>query len=224
VLSVLLNQEPQYQLGHVTIAETDVQTLITGAQTLKFDERGRLTVNDERLTLIPYYAWAHRGNGNMAVWLPIDLSASKPALPPSLASQSKVSASQRNLPSLSAINDRLIPADGNDRSIPYTHWWPKNNSTEWLAYEFKEATTISTSTVYWYDDQPWQGCKVPDSWKLYYKDAAGNWVEVKNPSGYPSLKGVACTVTFDPVKTTAVKLELVQPVDKSCGLYEWSVK
>ena len=26
------------------------------------------------------------------------------------------------------------------------------------------------------------------------------------------------------VKTTGVKLELVQPSDKSCGLYEWSVK
>ena len=224
VLSVLLNQEPQYQMGHVTIAETDVQTLITGAQTLKFDERGRLTATDERLTLIPYYAWAHRGNGNMAVWIPIDLSASTPAVPPTIASESKITASQRNLPSIRAINDRLIPSDGNDRSIPYTHWWPKTNSTEWLAYEFKEPTTISTSTVYWYDDQPWQGCKVPDSWKLYYKDAAGNWVEVKNPSGYPTTKGVACTVSFDAVKTSAVKLELVQPSDKSCGLYEWSVK
>ena len=75
VLSVLLNQKPQYQLGHVTIANTDVQTLTTDAQTLKFDERGRLTTTDERLTLIPYYAWAHRGNGNMAVWLPIETIA-----------------------------------------------------------------------------------------------------------------------------------------------------
>ena len=224
VLSVLLNQEPTYQLGHKTIADTDVQTLTLDAQTLKFDSAGKLQTKDETLTLIPYYAWAHRGNGNMAVWLPIDLSATSPALPPSIASQAKVSASQRNLPSLSSINDRLIPADGNDRSIPYTHWWPKTNSTEWLSYEFKEATEISTSTVYWYDDQPWQGCKVPDSWKLYYKDASGNWVEVKNPSGYPTDKGVACTVSFDPIKTTAVKLELIQPSDKSCGLYEWSVK
>ena len=224
VLSVLLNQEPKCTIGHVTIEGTDVQTLITSAQTLKFDESGRLTTTDERLTLIPYYAWAHRGNGNMAVWIPIDLSATTPAMPPTLASQARIGSSQRNLPSLRSINDRLIPADSNDRSIPYTHWWPKNNSTEWLSYEFKEAAEISTSTVYWYDDQPWQGCKVPDSWKLYYKDPAGNWVEVKNPSGYPTDKGVACTVSFDPVKTTAVKLELVQPVDKSCGLYEWSVK
>lgn len=224
VLSVLLNQEPQFEMGKVTIEGTEVQTLVTGAQTLKFDDRGRLTAQDERLTLIPYYAWAHRGNGKMAVWLPIDLSATQPALPPSIASESKVTASARRLPALSAINDRLVPADGNDRSVPYTHWWPKNNSTEWLAYEFKEPATVSMSTVYWYDDQPWQGCKVPDSWKLYYRNDAGEWVEVQNPSGYGTLKGVANTVTFTPVKTSAMKLELVQPADKSCGVYEWSVK
>lgn len=224
VLSVLINQEPKFTLGKKDIMNTTVQTLTTDAQTLKFEDNGKLSAADERLVLIPYYAWAHRGNGNMTVWFPIDLNATKPALPPTLASQAKVSASQRRLPSISAINDRLVPAGGDDRSIPYTHWWPKTNSTEWLSYEFKEAATITSSTVYWYDDQPWQGCKVPDSWKLYYKNSAGDWEEVKNPSGYPTDKGVACTVSFEPVKTTAVKLELVQPKDKSCGVFEWSVK
>ncbi len=224
VLSVLMNQEPKFEIGNKEIMQTNVQTLVTDAQTLKFGENGKLTTNDERLTLIPYYAWAHRGRGNMTVWIPIDLSATKPSLPPTLASQAKITASVRNLPSLQSINDRLVPAGGDDRSIPYTHWWPKNNSTEWIAYEFKEATTITTSTVYWYDDQPWQGCKVPDSWKLYYRNDAGEWQEVGHPSGYPTDKGVACTVSFDPVKTKAVKLEVVQPVDKSCGVFEWSVK
>ena len=224
VLSVLLNQEPQFTMGSTEIAETTVQTLITDAQTLSFDKQGKLTAQDERLTLIPYYAWAHRGRGNMAVWLPIDLNATTPALPPSIASESKVTASVPNLPALSAVNDRLVPADASDRSVPYTHWWPKNNSTEWIAYEFKEPATVSTSTVYWYDDQPWQGCKVPDSWKLYYKDATGQWKEVQNPSGYGTVKGAANTVNFTPVTTTAMKLELVQPVDKSCGVFEWSMK
>ena len=224
VLSVLLNQEPQFTMGTKDIMNTTVQTLTTDAQTLTFDARGRLTAKDERITLIPYYAWAHRGSGNMAVWLPIDLSATTPALPPSLASESKVEASSRRMPALSAVNDRLVPADADDRSVPYTHWWPKNNSTEWLSYTFKEPATISSSTVYWYDDQPWQGCKVPDSWKLYYKNDAGEWVEVQNPTNYGTVKGAANTVNFTPVRTTAVKLEIVQPVDKSCGVYEWSVK
>ncbi len=224
VLSVLLNQEPQYTLGNIQIEGTNVQTLTTDAQTLTFDERGRLNTKDERLVLIPYYAWAHRGNGKMAVWIPIDLNATSPALPPSIASESKVQASSRRLPALSAINDRLVPAGPDDRSVPYTHWWPKRNSTEWLAYNFKEATTVSSCTVYWFDDQPWGGCRVPDSWKIYYKDSSDNWQEVKNPSGYGTEKGMANIVNFDPVKTSSLKLEIVQPERYSCGVFEWSVK
>ena len=224
VLSVLLNQEPQYTMGTKEIQNTTVQTITTDAQTLTFDERGRLTAKDERLVLIPYYAWAHRGNGKMTVWIPIDLNATSPALPPSIASESKVQASSRRLPALSAINDRLVPAGPDDRSVPYTHWWPKNNSTEWLVYNFKEPATVSTSTVYWFDDQPWGGCRVPDSWKLYYKNDSGEWTEVEEPSSYPTNKGVANVVTFKQVKTSAMKLEIVQPEKYSCGVFEWSVK
>ncbi len=224
VLSVLLNQEPQYTLGEKEIQGTTVKTITTDAQTLNFDDRGRLNTKDERLVLIPYYAWAHRGNGNMTVWMPIDLNATTPALPPSLASESKVSASQRRLPALSAINDRLVPSDADDRSVPYTHWWPKNNSTEWLQYDFKQAATISTSTVYWFDDGPWGGCRVPKAWKIYYKDNSGEWQEVKNPTGYGTVKGAPNVVNFDPVTTSSVKLEIVQPERHSCGVFEWSVK
>lgn len=224
VLNVLLNQDPQFILGTKEIASTNIQTITTDAQTLSFDARGRLTAKDERLVLIPYYAWAHRGNGKMSVWLPIDLSATSPALPPSIASESKLTASAERLPALSAVNDRLVPADADDRSVPYTHWWPKQNSTEWLCYEFKEAQRISMSTVHWFDDSPWGGCTVPKSWKLYYKDTAGEWQPVQNTTDYPCLKGVASTVLFTPVTTTALKLELQQPEKKSCGIYEWSVK
>ena len=224
VLSALINQEPKFTLGSKDIQNTKVVTLTTDAQTLNFNKAGKLEAKDERLVLIPYYAWAHRGNGKMTVWIPQDLSATTPALPASIASESKVSASKRNLPALSAINDRLVPSDENDRSVPYTHWWPAKNTTEWLQYDFKQAETISTSTVYWFDDGPWGGCRVPASWKLYYRNDSGEWVPVKNPSEYGVVKGAANTVNFDPVKTTAVKLEIQQPKEFSCGVFEWGVK
>ncbi len=224
VLSALINQEPKFTLGSKDIQNTKVVTLTTDAQTLNFNKGGKLEAKDERLVLIPYYAWAHRGNGKMTVWIPQDLSATTPALPASIASESKVSASKRNLPALTAINDRLMPSDENDRSVPYTHWWPAKNTTEWLQYDFKQAETISTSTVYWFDDAPWGGCRVPASWKLYYRNDSGEWEAVKNPSEYGIVKGAANTVNFDPVKTTAVKLEIQQPKEFSCGLFEWSVK
>jgi len=232
IRSALINQQPKFDVlsaQDFNIKAADgahtyqLTKLVTDAQTLAFDKQGRLATKNVRLTMIPYYAWCHRERGNMQVWMAQDLRATRPAVPPTLASQSKIGSSMR-LPSLSSINDRLVPKDGNDRSIPYTHWWPKQGSTEWISYTFPEAATVQSSTVYWFDDQPWQGCKVPDSWKLYYKDAGGNWQPVQNPDGYPVMKGAPCTVNFDPVKTTALKLEVVINKDKSAGVFEWSVK
>jgi len=159
----------------------------------------------------------------MRVWLTHDLSASRPAEPATLASESKITSSVE-MPALSALNDRLVPKDENDRSMPYTHWWPKENSTEWIAYEFPAATTVQSSTVYWYDDGPWGGCRVPKAWKVYYKDAKGEWMPVSNPSNYGVEKGAANTVNFDPVNTKALKLEVQLPEKNSAGIFEWSVK
>lgn len=108
--------------------------------------------------------------------------------------------------------------------MPYTHWWPKKDTTEWLGYEFQEAATVSNCTVYWFDDGPWGGCRVPKSWRILYLDAQGNWLPVTGADHYPTEKGTACTVNFDPVSTKALRLEVVLPADNSAGLYEWSVR
>ena len=222
---ILLNQKPIFEVKNkgLSVMDCPLTTLETDAQLLTFSESGKLETSDVCLKLIPYYAWNHRGPGRMMVWLPWQLRSTRPAVPPTLASKSKIETSS-HIPSLMSINDRLVPRDGDDRSIPYTHWWPKQGSTEWLTYTFPEATTIQRSVVYWYDDQPWQGCKVPDSWKLYYKDEAGIWQPVVNPDQYPVLKGAPSIVNFTPVKTTAVKLEVQINKDKSAGLYEWEVE
>ena len=75
IFSALINQEPKFTLGKVEIAGTPVVTIKTGAQTIDLNKQGKLTVKDETLTLIPYYAWCHRGSGKMRVWLPQDLKA-----------------------------------------------------------------------------------------------------------------------------------------------------
>ena len=224
IMGALINQNPQFRLGKGEIAGTPIQTLVTDAQTLNFNKQGRLQAEDQTLTLIPYYAWCHRGSGKMRVWLPQDLNATNPSQPATLASESKVSSSTEKMPALSAINDRLVPKDENDRSVPYTHWWPKNNTTEWLGYEFPVESTVQSVTVYWYDDGPWGGCRVPQSWRVLYQDAQGNWNPVTGADGYPTDKGAACTVNFDPVKTKALRLEIVLPSDNSAGLFEWIVK
>ena len=223
IMGALMNQNPTFALGKGEVAGTPILTLATDAQTLDFNKQGKLETTDQTLTLIPYYAWCHRGSGKMRVWLPQDLNATNPSQPATLASESKVTTSSP-VPALSSINDRLVPKDENDRSVPYTHWWPKNGTTEWLGYEFPEASTVQSATVYWYDDGPWGGCRVPQSWRILYQDTQGEWQPVSGADGYPTDKGAACTVNFDPVKTKALRLEVVLPNDNSAGLFEWTVK
>ena len=224
IFSALVNQEPQFRLGKGEVAGTPVVTLLTDAQMLDFNKQGRLVVNDQTLTLIPYYAWCHRGSGKMRVWLAQDLNATTPAQPATLASESKVSASTKNMPALSSINDRLVPKGEGDRSVPYTHWWPKKGSTEWICYTFPQESEVSTATVYWFSDKPWGGCAVPKSWRILYQNAGGQWVPVEGADGYPTLPGTPSNVHFTPVKTKALRLEVTLPDDDSAGLFEWSIK
>ena len=230
IMGALVNQSPKMTVEdgtlhakHAKEADYFIKVIKTDAQLLSFDKQGRLNAKDVKLSLIPYYAWCHRGSGKMRVWLSQDLSSSRPEKPATLASQSKVTASTPAA-SLSSINDRLVPKDGTDRSMPYYHWWPKQGVTEWIAYEFPVASTVQSSTVYWYDDSPWGGCRVPKAWRIYYKNSNGEWQPVAGADKYPTTKGSACTVNFEPVTTTAVKMEIDLPSDNSAGLFEWSVK
>lgn len=223
VLSLLMNQHPQFEVVEKPGLLYGLNQIKTSVQTLEYDEQGRLLAKDRQLTLIPYYAWAHRGPGNMAVWLPSEVRATRPVAIPTLASKSQVSASHP-AKSLTSITDGLVPADENDRTIPYYHWWPKEGTTEWIVYEFPEKTEVSSSIVYWYDDAPWGGCRLPRSWKIYYKNEAGEWTAVPEADAYPISKGNPNTVHFAPVKTSAVKLEVVLPEKNAAGLYEWEIQ
>ena len=238
IMSVLLNREPKFSEGKLSYSsfiadslktklqqysDQNITTLATDAQTLAYDNSGKLTTQNVKLELIPYFAWCHRGSGNMKVWLPQDVKATRPSVPATLASQAKIASSTPSS-SMRSIADGLVPADENDRSVPYFHWWPKQNTTEWITYTFPEAKQIQSTTVYWFDDQPWGGCKIPDSWTIQYKDANGNWQNVENVDSYPIKKGTACTANFKPVKTSEVKISVKQPAKFSCGLFEWSVK
>lgn len=238
IMSVLLNREPKFSEGKLSYSsfiadslktklqlyrDQNITTLATDAQTLAYDNSGKLTTNNVKLELIPYFAWCHRGSGNMKVWLPQDVKSTRPSVPATLASQAKIASSTPSS-SMRSIADGLVPADENDRSVPYFHWWPKQNTTEWITYTFPEAKQIQSTTVYWFDDQPWGGCKIPDSWTIQYKDANGNWQNVENVDSYPIKKGTACTANFKPVKTSEVKISVKQPAKFSCGLFEWSVK
>jgi uncharacterized protein len=194
-----------------------------GKSTKRQLNSNKLTETSQQVKAIPYYAWANRGPSEMTVWIPYEASASRPQPAPTIASTSKVSASLKNKKMFASIKDQYEPASSNDNSFPFMHWWPAKDTTEFVQYDFDAPHTVSESKVYWFDDGPWGGCRIPASYKILYKKD-GQWVPVKNTTPYTISKDNFNTVSFDPVSTTALRMEIQLPVDNSAGIHEWAVK
>lgn len=78
--SVLIPLSPEVEVVNKSAMSHYGTQLKTQAQSLFINEKGLLETRNITLTLIPYYAWAHRGVGEMAVWLPQDVSVVIPSV------------------------------------------------------------------------------------------------------------------------------------------------
>jgi len=197
-----------------------VQTVTARAFALASDEHGGTVKTEQTLVAIPYSTWANRGRGEMEVWLARTDAAARPTPYPTLATMSTVTTSGRKDPR--AINDGEEPAASNDASF-YFDWWPSKGKTEWLEYAFPAASTVSSSEVYWFDDTGRGEVRVPQSWRLLYKDGT-EWKPVAAKSPYPVDKDRYNAVTFTPVSTTGLRLEVTMQPQWSAGVQEWKVK
>ncbi len=73
--TTLLKRNTEFKLHETSDELGGIRKISAGVQSLSYTQDGSLKVTPRTLTLIPYYAWAHRGEGNMAVWLPAEISA-----------------------------------------------------------------------------------------------------------------------------------------------------
>lgn len=124
---------------------------------------------------------------------------------------------------ISALCDGITPANSGDHSIPRFTWWGYRGTWEWVQYDFDTPKKVSEVSIYWFDDTGVGQCRVPKSWRLFYKDNDA-WKPVKKPSAFGTLRDTWNTVTFTPVKTTALHLEVQLNPDVSGGILEWKVQ
>jgi hypothetical protein len=103
------------------------------------------------------------------------------------------------------------------------HWWPKKGTSEWIEYAFEAPVRVSESSVYWFDDTGGGGCRVPASWRILYK-AGDDWLPVSPAGPYGVAKDAWNSVTFKPVRTKALRLEVGLQPDWSAGVHEWKIK
>jgi len=176
-----------------------------------------------QLVAIPYYAWSNRGMGEMQVWMPrrADRAWVKPVPPPPIVQVTASSELKKvwtgyndQNDDLGAVYDGVDPLSSADESSLYFRMRPANGAA-WIEYEFRAPTQVSSAQVYWFDDRRF--CRLPASWRVLYQDG-GDWKPVRNREPYTVEKDRFSTVRFEPVTTTAVRLEVEpNPVQYRAG-------
>jgi DUF1680 family protein len=224
VQNIVMNQQVAVKESYEKQLMNGIITLTgEGSATSRQVESSDLLKTNLQATAIPYYAWSNRGPSEMVVWIPFEESAARPRAAATIASKSVVSASINNKRMLASLNDQFEPSSSEDKSALYLHWWPKKDTDEWIQYDFDSEKTISESSVYWYDDSPFGGCRIPASARLLYKEG-DKWVPVKNITPYLPVKDKYDVVKFEPIKTTALRMEIKLPKNHATGVHEWIIK
>ena len=196
-------------------------TVITGKAAVQTAGSDKPTPVD--LLAIPYYAWDNREGGAMSVWLPEDARLAPPLPLPTVAGRARASASFCfPSDSLSAINDQIVPPNSHDLSVPRHTFWKHLGSKEWLQYDFAAPARVDAVEVYWFDDRDTGGCWVPESWQLLYR-AGGEWKPVTGASSFGTEVDKFNRVTFDPIESDGLRIDLQLRKGRSGGVLEWRV-
>jgi uncharacterized protein len=185
----------------------------------------KLTAKAVTLTAIPYAFWNNRGLSPMQVWIPRKPEKARLRPLPTLSSESRVTVSfHRSGIDPTVITDQLMPLNATDDFAPNFNWWPHKGSVEWAQLDFKKPARVSEAMVFWFDDTGSGECRIPASWRLMYQDEDKTWKPVQGASIYGREKDKPNRVTFTPIHTGAMRLEVELPERFSSGLWEWSVR
>jgi DUF1680 family protein len=206
-------------LGGVTVIRGQALSVSRG-------EDGKLVNKPVPFRAIPYHAWDNRQPGEMVVWLPEKPElAELPGEDGVLVDGVRIRASHVNLTdTLTGLLEQGKPRSSNDFRIPRMTWWDHKGSTEWIIYRFPKEREVSSVAVYWFDDTGRGACRVPAEWKLWW--LAGNeWMPVLRDEGvtYGTALDKFNKVTFEPVKTQQLKLEVKLKPGFSGGVLRWHV-
>lgn len=125
--------------------------------------------------------------------------------------------------STQAIADDLEPKDSNDHTIPRHTFWPHRGTAEWYEAHFDQPRTVDHVKVYWFDDRAINGqCRIPQEWRLLWLDG-DRWTPVEAAGEYGVERDRYNEVSFRPVATRAMRIEVQLRENFSAGMLEWRI-
>lgn len=225
----------------------------TGAAGQEDDADARLyraapTLVPQAFTMTPYFMWANRGPGSMAVWMPETTSVMDP--PPMRGVKASASfVGHGDGPG--ALIDRLEPSSSGDHTIPRFTFWDRKGGVEsaapgaagtgggggdeWIAIEFVEPRTLARTSIYWFDDTGIGECRVPKrarvealiegAWKPVGAapgGASGGADASLAPGEIGVRKDALNTLRFAPVTTKGLRIVVTMQERFSTGALEWT--
>lgn len=157
---------------------------------------------------------------------------------PTLASKASPAA-VRGVGGLRALNDGLLPPMSGGRgpgAFPAFPGFPgqevptftfstgavepggggtvPEGATRWVQYTFPAVEPISRSDVFW--------VVPPKDWRIVYQED-GQWKPVSAHGPYGVAPNQMASVEFDPVKTTALRIEATMDPKQAASIAEWQV-
>jgi hypothetical protein len=190
------------------------------------NDAGELDTSRVQFQAVPYYAWDNRAAGPMVVWIPETPELAEiPGEDAVVLDGVRIRASHCfGNDTLAALADGELPGSSGDHALPRMTWWDHCGTSEWVSYQFPKPRTLSSSSVYWFDDTGRGQCRVPAEWKLSWLDGE-EWKPVKLKPGlsYDVAIDRFNAVEFEPVTTAALRLEVQLRPEFSGGILEWQV-
>ncbi|GAB6395161.1 MAG: Beta-L-arabinofuranosidase/glycoside hydrolase family 127 protein [Bacteroidales bacterium] len=188
-----------------------------------------ITEREVSFKAIPYSVWNNRGKSEMTVWAAATAEAARPVPAPTIASRAQTFIIE-SVPSGNSFierasgaqgaNDQWEPTGSDDTSTPYLYFWLKRGGRETVEYRFEQPETVQNMQVYWLEFDHYDGdYRLPASWKLQYKDG-NTWKDVETKDAYGCRKDAYNSVTFAPVRTTALRLIILLQEGYSGGIIE----
>lgn len=135
---------------------------------------------------------------------------------------------------ISALNDGFTPENSFDRSHPIYSLWVDRQAGEtetWVQYEWSEPVSVDKVEVFWAVDRPRAGVipgsagpwiQLPQSYRILYWNGS-DFVPVSQPQGLGLTADAFNATTFEPVKTSKMRLEVVPPSHRPAAILEWRV-
>ncbi|MCW1885473.1 hypothetical protein OKA04_12100 [Luteolibacter flavescens] len=118
------------------------------------------------------------------------------------------------------------PSSSADSGTPRHTWWAPDHlgTSEWVQYDFASPVTVDRCEVYFYDDRPHGGTRVPGSWELQYWNGTAWQPCVRKPGQtYAVERDVYNGVAIEPVTTSRLRLAASLQPGFSAGTLEWRV-